>query len=178
MKEIWKDIDGYENLYQVSNYGNIKSKNNILKPLISKRGYLYINLYKDKKGKHFYIHRLVAQAFIPNPKNYPCINHKNEIKTDNMVNNLEWCTIAYNNKYGTLRERIIKTKTLKYGKKINQYDLNGNFIKTWDSTHEIERKTNILHQNIIKCCKNKSKTAGGYVWKYKTEYNVANAIFG
>lgn len=165
MEEIWRDIPNYDG-YQVSNLGRVKSKKKILKPQTTKKGYLYISVYKGKKEIHRYIHRLVAQAFIPNPNNLPQINHKNEIKADNRVENLEWCSPAYNNSYGNGRKIMTKTKIEKYGKKVDQYDLQGNFIKTWNSIREIERKINIRHSNIINCCKNKVKTAGGYIWKY------------
>lgn len=120
--EEWKDIKGYEGLYQVSNLGRVKSlkrrvdiKGNryrntkdIIRGQKVSRGYLVINLAKDGK-KHFYsVHRLVAQAFISNPNNYPCINHKDETRTNNTVNNLEWCTAKYNNAYGSHQERVSK----------------------------------------------------------------------
>lgn len=173
-KEIWKDIEGFEKLYQVSNLGNIKSliKNKLLNPIKLKNGYLYVNLYKNGIPKRYYIHRLVAETYIPNPDNLDQINHKNEIKTDNRVENLEWCTIKYNMNYGTLKKRMIETKTKQCGKKISQYDLRGNYIKTWDSIHEIERVLKIPHQNIIRCCKGKVKTAGNYIWKYNMWYQT------
>ena len=111
--EIWKDIEGYKGLYQISNYGNVKSlnynktgKERILKP--KKNIYLQIMLHQNAKVKYFYIHRLVATAFILNPKNYPCVNHKDENKQNNHVDNLEWCTYQYNNTYGTKPERLSK----------------------------------------------------------------------
>ena len=112
MNEIWKDIEGYEGLYQISNYGRVKSlrfnhtDNNprILKNVIVK-GYCCVNLYKDKKMKMLKVHRLVAQAFIPNPNNLPVINHIDEDKTNNFVGNLEWCSVEYNSRYGTARQR-------------------------------------------------------------------------
>ena len=116
--EIWKDILGYEGLYQVSSYGRIKSlsrkRNNgldktiILKENINNKGYKRINLHKNKKMKSYLVHRLVAQAFIPNPNNYPIINHKDENPSNNHVSNLEWCTYKYNNNYGTKGEKISK----------------------------------------------------------------------
>lgn len=173
-KEIWKDIEEYEKLYQVSNLGNIKSliKNKILKPNITRTGYLYVNLYKNGIPKHYYIHRLVAKNHLINPNNYTQINHKSEIKSDNRVENLEWCSNNYNMNYGTIKERMIETKTKQCGKKISQYDLKGNFIKTWNSIREIERILKIPHQNIIRCCKGKVKTAGNYIWKYNIWYQI------
>lgn len=105
--EIWKDIEGYEGLYQVSNYGDVLSLyNNItLRQRRNYKNYLFVKLYKNSVSKQFAVHRLVAQAFIPNPNNLPQVNHKNEIKDDNRPVNLEWCDAKYNINYGTARER-------------------------------------------------------------------------
>ena len=130
MKEIWKDIKGYEQLYQISNFGRVRSLNKTLKnrfsffkrngiilnPLKLTKGYLGVRLYHQSKGETKRIHRLVAEAFIPNPDNLPCVNHKDENKENNCVDNLEWCSIEYNNNYGTRNERIGKTIV-----KINKY---------------------------------------------------------
>lgn len=109
--EIWKDIQGYDGLYQVSNIGRVKSlnysrtgKEKILKPCKA-NGYLQVYLYKEGKSKMYKIHRLVAMAFIPNPDNLPCVNHIDEDKSNNCEDNLEWCTVAYNNTYGTRIQR-------------------------------------------------------------------------
>ena len=114
--EIWKDIEGYEGFYQVSNYGRVKSLNynrtgkaKELKQSIN-LGYKYVILYKDNKRKKFLVHRLVAQAFVPNPNEYLEVNHIDENKANNCVWNLEWCTRLYNNNYGTINERISKAK--------------------------------------------------------------------
>lgn len=102
MKEVWKDIKGYEGLYQVSNLGNVKSlkfnKEKILIPLFDKN-YLFIQLWKNGKYKRYKVHRLVAEAFIPNTNEYSCVNHKDENKQNNCVDNLEWCTNQYNIEY-------------------------------------------------------------------------------
>lgn len=112
MQEIWKPIKGYEGLYEVSSLGNVKSlrRNVFLKPGRKESGYLIVSLYKHNSGKNFYVHRLVAEAFIPNPDNLPIINHKDEVKTNNCVDNLEWCDYKYNNSFGTRIERMIDTK--------------------------------------------------------------------
>lgn len=162
MQEIWKDIKGYEGLYQVSNLGKVKSlrKNRMLTIQKNRGGYNYITLSFKGYSKIMTIHRLVAQAFVPNPNNYAYINHKDENKENNMWTNLEWCTHKYNCNYGTRNERKAKKKMIS----INQYDLNGNFIKKWNSIKEANIKYNNYH--ISQCCSGKRKTAGGYIWKY------------
>lgn len=181
MEEKWKDIKNYEGLYQVSNLGRVrslnhirkngKSENNIyinkgriLKAAIQNVGYMFVVLSKNGKTKGYRVHRLVAEAFISNPNNYKCVNHKDENKQNNCVNNLEWCTHKYNNSYGTKPMRIAKGNS----KKVNQYDLKGNFIKQWNSFMDIERYLNIKYANSIinACCKGKRKTAYGYRWEY------------
>ena len=112
MKEIWKPIEGYEGLYEISSYGRVKSlrRNIILIPKKELTGYLRCNLYLNKNMKTVSIHRLVAQAFIPNPDNLPQVNHKDEDKSNNRVDNLEWCTVKYNNDYGTRKEKVKMTQ--------------------------------------------------------------------
>lgn len=163
MKEIWKDIKGYEGLYKVSNLGNIKGlkSNKILTPKKRNDGYLNIQLYKNNKRKKFFIHRLVAEMFLKNPNNYPCVNHIDENKHNNNLTNLEFCSIKYNNKYS-----LYKTKKTKR-KKINQYDLNGNFIKQWKSIKEINRELNFSYYGIFNCLSRRQKTSCNYIWKYE-----------
>lgn len=164
--EIWKDVPGYVGSYQVSNLGKIKSlsrfngryscKEQILKPRSDKKGYLRISLYKNNKIKNFFVHRLVAMAFIPNPDNLPQINHKNEIKTDNRVENLEWCSAYYNMNFG-------KRPDL-YSKPIKQ--IKGNIEIIYKSISEAERQTGVARSNIVFCAKGGMKTAGKSVWKF------------
>ena len=182
MKEIWKNIKGYENLYEVSNYGNVRSldhyrnnnngiafqKGKILKPGIQNTGYASVVLSKEGKTKCYKVHRLVAETFIPNTNNYKCVNHKDENKLNNMVENLEWCNHEYNNNYGTKQERYKKSMRKSVGRKVNQYDLEGNFIKKWNCFAEIEEYLNKKRAGtpIWMCCNKKIKTAYGYKWEY------------
>lgn len=145
MKEIWKNIEGYEN-YMVSNLGRVKSLNynrtcqeRILKPGKNK-GYLQVYLCKDGKIKRFYLHRLVAKVFIPNPENKPFINHRDETRSNNCVENLEWCTAKYNINYGTcIEKRSTKIKCL---------DLYNNETTYFSSITEAARQLNISEPAI------------------------------
>lgn len=172
MKKSWKSIKGYEGFYEISNYGEIKSlynyrgKNNILKPRL-KKGYYQIGLRKNGIRKWYAIHRLTAIAFIPNPNNLPQINHKDENKLNNKIDNLEWCTASYNNCYGTRIKRAIKTNKLK--KKVIQYDLNGNKLNTFESISSASRETNTNITGISNCINNKIKTSNNYIWVYESE---------
>ena len=177
MKEIWKDIKDYEGLYQVSNWGEVKSMNynhsgkeKILKPGTYKSGYLYVVLYKNNKRKHFSIHRLVAEAFLEIPEDikqyigtvYLQVNHKDENKQNNNVENLEFCDIKYNSNFGTRNERI----AAKISKIVLQYDLEGNFIKEWKSTMECDRN-GFSHGHVAACCRGELKKYKGFIFKYK-----------
>lgn len=118
MGEVWKNINGYEGLYQISNNGRVKSlpklagkswrKEKILKTYLDKDGYVKVILCKENKTKFLSVHRLIAEAFIPNPNEFPQINHKDENKQNNSLENLEWCTCKYNINYGTRTERAMK----------------------------------------------------------------------
>lgn len=186
-KEIWKNIKEFENIYQISNYGNIRNikKHKLMKPFISKKtGYYQIDLCKNGCKKRYSIHRLVAETFILNSNNLPQVNHKNEIKIDNRVENLEWCTHKYNSNYGTIKQRIgLKSSQRKHSeeakqkiskalsKPIIQYSKDNTFIKEWNSAYEVKRNLGITVSNINDCCNNKRKTASGYIWKFKKEVN-------
>ena len=191
MKEVWKDIKGYENLYQVSNYGNVKSldryiknKNGkmqfynekILRPNDSK-GYLKVTLSKNNRQRTFRIHVLVAKTFISNPENKPEVNHKDGNKHNNHIDNLEWNTRRENEIHAyqkglakpskKQKEAVAKYAKENYSKKIIQYDLNGNFIKEWNSMADIWRELGIRASLICRCCKGLRTHTYGYIWKYK-----------
>jgi len=179
MQEIWKDVNGYEGLYQVSNLGRVESLqrdvNLILKPRLRRDGYLIVSLSKNGKVKSKPIHRLVATAFIPNPDNKKTVNHKDGNKLNNHVTNLEWNTSSENNKHAYNIGIKIGSMTGKFGNehnrstKINQYNKIGVFINSFGSSHEIKRKLNINPSHVISVCKGKRKTAGGFIWKYAEE---------
>lgn len=166
MVEIWKDIKYYENLYQGSNLGRVKSikfgKERILKTFKNKDGYLQVGLWKNNKRKIFLVHRLVAQAFLDNPNNLPEVNHKDENKLNNVVSNLEWCDRTYNVNYGTAIERMIKTVS----KPVLQFTLDGKFVREWESTRECERN-GYNHGAVVSCCRGKQKTHKDSIWRYK-----------
>lgn len=161
--ENWKDITGYEGIYRISDMGNVYSikSNKILLQETVKNGYKRIALYKNGVSKHYSVHRLVAYAFIPNPCNYPCINHKNENTSDNNVDNLEWCTQSYNINYGT---RNIKLSNK--AKKVCQMDFNGNVLATYISIGFAAKMLNVDPSNIYKCCKGKISYAYNYKWNF------------
>ncbi len=178
MTEVWKDVVGYEGYYQVSNFGNVRScdrmvksckngkriaKGRTMKKTDTIQGYRKVVLCRDAKRKNACIHRLVAQAFIPNPKNYPQVNHKDEIKTNNCVDNLEWCDHDYNMHYGNISQKM-REKSRKIP--VNQLDLDGNALTVWRSIRDAEIATNIDRSSIIRVCKGKQHTAGGYKWEY------------
>ena len=175
MNEIWRDIVGYEGLYQVSNLGNVKSlnynktgKERNLKPGTDGSGYRFVNLCKNGKIRLFKIHRLVAQAFLENPDHKSDVNHKDENKTNNCVDNLEWMTSKENANFGTRNERLAKSliNHPEKAKSVIQYSLYGKFIKEWPSMHQIERELGFSPGNISECCNKKRKTSYGYIWKF------------
>ena len=164
--EVWKDIEGYEGLYQVSNLGRVKSirygKERILKPLRYNCGYFVVNLWKNGERNQYLVHRLVCQSFIPNPNNLPQVNHKDENKENNSVENLEWCTAKYNYNFGTINQR----RAEKLSKPVLQYTKSGEFVREWKSTHDVQRNLGYAGSSISRCCRGKLKSAYGFVWKY------------
>lgn len=172
--EIFQEIQGFPG-YLIGDKGSVFSlfTKKFLKQRTTKFGYSKVALYRtnSKKAKHLHVHRLVATAFIPNPDNLPQVNHKNEIKTDNRVENLEWCSCSYNINYGKrnaiVSEKLTRLKTKTVGRKIQQIDITtGKVLKVWNSMHEIEKTLGFSHSNIYCCCTGKRKTRGGFKWAY------------
>lgn len=186
-KEIWEDVPGYQDFYQISNLGRVKSlsrtityeptkfypngrqrvlKEKILTPCKDKKGYLFVQLFKNGHFKSKKVHRLVAETFIPNPNNYPIVNHKDCVRNNNCVDNLEWCTDEYNCNYNNAVEKRIS----QIRKPILQYTLDNKFIKEWSSPTEFVKYLGIKQgngTNILKACNGIYKQAFGYKWKLK-----------
>ena len=175
--EEWRDVVGYEGLYQVSSEGRVKSlerkvphcsggeriqKERILKPVVRGDGYLKVDLCAGGKPKRFLVHRLVCEAFHDNPENKLDVNHINENKTDNRACNLEWCTRIENCNHGTRNVRMAIAKS----RPIAQYTLNGKLLKVWPSAKEVGSQTGFSRGNICKAAKGRYKQAYGYIWKY------------
>jgi hypothetical protein len=196
---MWKDIENTNGFYSVSEDGLVKSNDRvifnkgsnaynkisgkILNQYKNNKGYLYVDLCIDGKSKHFLVHRLIAEAFIDNPEKYPIINHKDNNPLNNRVENLEWCTYAYNNQYRAKQNRnnysekckkVREQPSVWLYRSVKQYDLNSNIIQTFNS---LTQATNWLIENnytsnknaksnIIACCTNKAKTAYGFIWRY------------
>ena len=178
MKEEWKDIEGYEGFYQVSNKGRVKSverkvwdsgkqsyntiKERILKPGKDGYGYLKVDLCKYGQPRSITVHRLVATAFLDNPKNLPQINHIDENKENNCVNNLEWCTSKYNNNHGTRTERAAKT----ISKPVLAISKDKKSYLYFNSIMDAERLGGFNHSSISLCCRGERKTHKGYTWSF------------
>lgn len=174
MEKLWKEIPGTDGKYLISTDGEVMAisrrvkfghvyrwtKTKLLTPRDNGKGYLELEFL----GKHHYIHRLVAEAFIPNSYNFPCINHKDENKENNSVENLEWCDYSYNTNYGT---RTKRAKEKRFGDRFVVINLDtGEIYKT---PKDASRATGIHNDSISRVCKGKSKTAGGYRWRYLNE---------
>jgi hypothetical protein len=187
MEEIWKDIPGYEGLYKVSSLGRVLSLNynsagisKIMKGSI-KRGYLIVELYKDRISKRFSVHRLVTMTFLPIPENLKRyigtrilqVNHIDENKTNNSVDNLEWCTASYNLSYGTRPRRVLDSHkasgSSRAEKQVCQYDPTGNFIRKYISAHAAARDTKLDFSKIAMCARKERNMHGGFLWCYASD---------
>lgn len=186
-KEEWKDIPGYQGVYQISTLGRVKSlertivyppsksypngrtrvlKEKVLTPCVDKKGYQFVQLFTNGNFRSKKVHRLVAEAFIPNIHNFEQVNHKDENKKNNCVDNLEWCTLIYNVNYGTGKYR----KTLKKRIPVMQYDLEGNFVREYESATAATKVLGIKQGNaktLLDTCRGKYKYMFGYIWKFK-----------
>ncbi len=167
-KEIWKDVKGFEGKYMVSNKGHVcriykHVPTKLLKPMICTNGYLRVDLWTGigTEKVRALVHRLVAETFIPNPHNYRCVNHKDETRTNNVVENLEWCTHKYNSNYGTMPQRLAEWHSIP----VLQYSIGGEFIKRWGSFTEVQREYGYDISALSRCCKGQQATSYGYVWK-------------
>ena len=169
--EIWKPVKDYEGLYEVSNNGNVRSvdrmvkhskgglrlyKGRLMKPYLNSDGYRMVKISKNGVGKIKRVNRIVAETFIPNPYNLATVNHKDENKLNDSVENLEWMSLSDNIRYSCC-------------KSINQLTINDEFIRTWESASDVNKELNFNTSNILRCCKGKRKSAHGYKWCYVEE---------
>lgn len=193
--EIWKPVVGYENLYEISNFGNVRSLfryKKILKWNIVSSGYASVQLFKNKAGTGFLVHRLVATAFIREPRDNEQVNHIDENKLNNNVENLEWVSPLENMRYGTRTERqkkntdytteqrknIARSNGEKVCKAVSQFTKDGVYIKTYKSAKEAHKETGLNHSHILECCMGKRyKTVGGYIWKYERRDDLLAFLF-
>lgn len=170
MIEKWRDVCGYDGKYQISNHGRVKSfyfGENFLVPKINNRGYLWVELAKNRKRKALLIHRLVAIAFLDNLEGLPIVNHKDENPKNNRVDNLEWCDYSYNILYSlSKRPNRPRRISLKRSMAINQLSLDGVLLKRWDNANVIKKTLLKNEWNIVECCRGNRKTAYGYKWEF------------
>lgn len=162
MSVVWKDVPGYEGKYLVSNDGQVYSRvtSRMLCPSIC-RGYAVVSLYRGREVKNCKVHRLVALAFLPNPDGKQTVNHIDENKLNNCATNLEWATIAEQNRHGTRVVRAARAKS----REIEQYSPSGELIRAWPSMAAVERVLGIRRGNIWACCEGRIASAGGFIWK-------------
>lgn len=168
MKEIWKDIEGYEGCYQVSNFGRVKSlmygKEKILKLEKTNKCYFRVALCKNGKVKRYFVHILVCKAFLPNPDNLPFVNHKDENQSNNFANNLEWCDRKYNNNYGNHNKKVSESliNHPKFSKKLLCIETG----VVYQSTHQAERDLGLSRGCVSKACRGIYKKVSGFHWRY------------
>lgn len=180
----WRPVKGYEGVYEVSQDGQVKrcSSGNVIKPGVGKNGYLIVSLWMNNKGKTHYIHRLIAEHFIPNPMIMSTVNHIDGDKTNNDLSNLEWCSFSYNNKHAyenglkivsdkvrkSARERAIqRNKSMVRGKPIKKLDKCGNLIKIYSSVKEAAESLGVHRCSIDRALKGKTNSCKGFIFKYK-----------
>ena len=189
MEEIWKDIPGYEKYYMASTLGRIKSKDRVIKTVLKgkeikyiKRGrimtpclnsgkYLGLPINTDKLKKNENVHRLIAITFLPNPNNLPCVNHKDENKLNNCVDNLEWCTYQHNNVWKNRLAKSLETFNAnpKNRRKVYQYTKDGAFIKEYESVKEATKEMGLKHSSgIYLSCNHNNCYARGFKWSFNS----------
>ena len=180
MKEEWKDIVGFEGYYMVSNLGRVKSlertvrngrgyrivPEKIINPYASGDGYLQVKLWKDGKVEQPLVHRLVATAFLENTEGYKEINHKDENKQNNCVDNLEWCSRSYNNRYNDKAKKAGKKTAEKLSKPVYSINKESGLVTYWESAKVASRQTGIASSNICACLKGRQKSCGNHYWFY------------
>ena len=184
--EEWRDIKGFEGYYQISNMGRVKSvertvwdsrgyyktiSEKILKPYAGGDGYLQLNLSKDGKVEKPLVHRLVATAFLENSEGYKEINHKDENKQNNCVDNLEWCSRSYNNRYNDKAKKAGKKTAEKLSKPVYSINKESGLITYWESAKVASRQTGIASSNICACLKGRQKSCGNHYWFYADDDN-------
>lgn len=164
MKETWRPVVGYESYYKVSSYGRIYSTRlrRVLRGGCRPNGYMYFGAFADGGRKNVQIHRAVAEAFIPNPRNLPFVNHKDENPQNNRVDNLEWCTCLYNANYGTAKLRT----AVQLAKPITVYDQDGNYIDSYLSVADVAKQFGVSTGNVVDCCKNRIAITHGFIFAY------------
>lgn len=160
--EQWKTLTGYDRPYMVSSEGRVSNGERMLSPCMLNSGYHMIALRQNGQPKPFLVHRLVAMMFIPNPDGRPCVNHKDEDKTNNAASNLEWCTYRYNINYGTCIER----RAARRRRPVLQMALDGEVIRRWSCAPEAARELHMDKSSIVKAANGITRTAGGYRWRY------------
>lgn len=193
--ERWKDIPGYEGKYIISNKGRVMSlpferrngtngsylnKEKVLTPQENNTGYYRVCLLKNKKRSHLYIHRLVAENFIKNYKNSPCVNHIDGNKLNNNVENLEWVSYSENSShaYHVLKNNDCKSQLNCFGdlnknsKPVIQLNLNGEFVKRWECLRQIDRETDFCRVSVANCCKGKHEAYKGFKWVFEHDTHI------
>jgi hypothetical protein len=178
--EQWKNVVGYEGLYLISSHGRVFSvrSNRTIKTAETRGGYYNVELNLNGKSEKKFVHRLVAEAFIENPHNFPIVNHKDENPSNNHVENLEWCTYKYNVNYGDCIEKRVRNTRRRRGadapnsKNVYQFDLNGNLVAEYVSCAEAAQKTGFSHKSISKGCTGRLKVYKGYVWSYDGTFKL------
>ncbi len=183
MTEEWRPVKGFEKAYEVSNQGKVRSvrrsiiqlrgskrtwqtvPEKILRQDTDKDGYKKVSLAYYKKRQRSFVHRLVAEAFLQNPDNKPQVNHKDSCRSNNSVENLEWCTASENTRHGYQYGNAIPV----HPKRVQQFDLGGNYIKTWETLCDAGRAVGTNPANIRKQIQGKIHHCRGYIWKYDTE---------